>query len=47
MNIKLIIDNRESIKSNINVENIKYDNLTLGDYVYTIDEEIFLIIDVH
>lgn len=45
MNVKLLIDNRESIKNDIKVENIKYDNLTIGDYIFTVNDEICIIIE--
>lgn len=44
--VKLIIDNRESIKNKFNdIGNIEITNLSIGDYQFLINEELFIIIE--
>jgi len=47
MSVKLIVDNRESIKELVlqKVPNTTFENLTLGDYVFTVDDQVVLIIE--
>ena len=45
--IELVIDNRESIKNSVaeRIENTKFENLLLGDYIFRIDNVDFIIIE--
>lgn len=45
--LTLIIDNREKIKNSVidTISNCKLENLSLGDYIYRIDETDFLVIE--
>tara|TARA_Y200000002_G_scaffold296319_1_gene250829 strand:+ start:556 stop:1368 length:813 start_codon:yes stop_codon:yes gene_type:complete len=47
MCVKLIVDNRENIKEILHdkIENVKFENLCIGDYCYKINDEDFLIIE--
>ena len=44
--IKLIIDNRESIKDQFDdIENYEVSNLSIGDFQYFLEDELFIIIE--
>jgi ERCC4-type nuclease len=44
--IKLIVDNRESIKNEFSdIENIEITNLSIGDYQFVLNDELFIIIE--
>ena len=45
--VRLIIDNREKIKNLVleKIPDAKLENLSLGDYIYKIDDEEFIIIE--
>lgn len=47
MSVKLIVDNRESIKEQIAniIPNTSFENLILGDYLFTIDDKNILVIE--
>ena len=45
--VELIIDNRENIKDLIseNIKNTKFENLSLGDYIYQLNGKDFIVIE--